>query len=269
MPIITLTTDWGLRDHYVASFKGELISRCKEIQLVDISHEIAHFDILEASFIIRNCFEKFPKNTLHFIGVSGTNSHATKNEKRHYLILKCKEHFFIGIDNGIFSLILGDAPKEIFKLPISANPSLAEEHDLFLRVTCSFANGQPIEEMGTPTTELIQSYHTQPTVDQSSIRGSIVYIDSFDNIISNITSELFEKVGNGRAFTIFLRKSEYDIHKIHQNYFDVDAGEIVALFNQGGFLKLAINQGKASGLLGMKMMDTIRIEFAAADSKVQ
>ena len=262
MPIITLTTDWGLRDHYVASFKGELISRCKDVQLIDISHDIAHFDILEASFVIRNCFEKFPKNTLHYIGVSGNHSHSNKNEKNNYLFLKCKDHFFTGIDSGIFSLILGDAPKEIYKLPVTANPSLAEVHDLFLNITSSYANGKKIEEIGTPTDELIQSFHTLPTVDPYSIRGSIIYIDSFDNIISNIGRELFDEVCNSRPFTIFLKKSEYDIHKIHRNYYDVDAGEIVALFNQEGFLKLAINQGKASGLLGMKMMDTIRIEFS-------
>ena len=118
-----------------------------------------------------------------------------------------------------------------------------------------------MDELGAPTDEYVQSYHTQPTVDQSSIRGSVIYIDSFDNIISNITKELFDKIGNGRKFTIFLRRSEYDIHTINKNYFDDDAGEIVALFNREGFLKLAINHGKASGLLGMKLMDTIRIEF--------
>lgn len=261
MPIITLTTDWGLRDHYVASFKGELISCCNDLTLVDISHEIKHFDILEASFVIRNCFEKFPKNTLHYIGVTAINSRANKNEKQNFLIVKCHDHLFTGSDSGIFSLILGDAPKEIFKLPVSPHATLAEVHDLFLLVARSFANGESITEMGTPSEELIQSYHTRPTVEQSAIRGSIIYIDSFDNIISNVTKELFDDVGNGRPFTIFLRKSEYDVHKIHHNYFDAEAGEIVALFNQEGFLKLSINQGKASGLLGMKMMDTIRIEF--------
>ncbi len=261
MPILTLTTDWGLRDHYVASLKGELISRCENLQLIDISHEIEHFDILQASFVIRNCFEKFPPGTLHFIGLAGTQSQNNISDNRNYLLLKCMEHFFIGEDSGIFSLILGDEPKEIFRLPVSNHPNLLEVHNLFLDSIVSFMNGKKMEEIGTSTTEFVQSYHTQPTVDQSSIRGSVIYIDSFDNIISNITKELFEKVGDGRTFTIFLRRSEYDIRTINKNYYDDDAGEIVALFNREGFLKLAINHGKASGLLGMKLMDTIRIEF--------
>jgi S-adenosylmethionine hydrolase len=261
MPILTLTTDWGLRDHYVAAFKGELISRCNNIQLVDISHQIEHFDILQASFVIKNCFEKFPKGTLHFIGLAGVHSQNNRNETRNYLVLKCRDHFFIGEDNGIFSLILGDEKKEMVKLSVTDHPSLSDVHNMFLDSIAAFMKGDKIETIGTSVDEIIQSYHTQPTVDQSSIRGSVIYIDSFDNIISNITSDLFEKVGSGRPFTIFLRKSEYDINKINKNYFDTEAGEIVALFNREGFLKLAINHGKASSLLGMKLMDTIRIEF--------
>jgi S-adenosylmethionine hydrolase len=261
MPIITLTTDWGLRDYYLAAFKGELMSRCSGIQLVDISHEIEHFNILQASFVIKNCYSKFPKGTLHFIGISGTPSYNEKAVPKNYLLVKCNDHFFTGIDSGIFSLILSDSIKEIFRLPISENPSLADEHNLFLSVIADFVNGKDNESIGTPTEELVQSYHTQPTVDQSIIRGSVIYIDSFDNIISNITQDLFQQVGKGRPMTIFLRKSEYDIHKINKNYFDTDAGEIVALFNREGYLKLAINHGKASGLLGMNLMDTIRIEF--------
>jgi S-adenosylmethionine hydrolase len=258
VPILTLTTDWGLRDHYVAAFKGELYSRCPEIQIVDISHQIEHFDILQASFIIRNCFEKFPPGTLHFIGISSTMNVGHRSQ---YLIVKCRDHFFLGEDNGIFSLILSDATKEIYRLPVSDHPSSSEIHDLFLFVISFFFKGKSAFEIGTLTDQLVHSFHTQPVVDHSGIRGAVIYIDSFGNIISNITKELFEQEVTHRSFTIFLRRSEYDIHKISKNYFDVEAGEIVALFNRAGLLKLAINKGSAGGLLGMKMMDTIRIEF--------
>jgi len=261
MPILTLTTDWGLRDHYVAAFKGELISHCPDVHMVDISHNIEHFDILQASFIIRNCFEKFPTGTLHFIGLSGNLSYANKNESRNHVILKCRNHFFTGEDNGIFSLILGDDSMEIYKLNISGHSTLSEIHNEYLTVITSFLKGKPVNQLGTSIHELIRSYHTQPTVDQSSIRGAVIFIDSFDNIISNISHDLFAGTAQGRPFTIFLRKSEYDIRTISRSYTDVDAGEIVALFNREGYLKLAINHGKASSLLGMKLMDTIRIEF--------
>ncbi len=262
MPIITLTTDWGLRDHYLASFKGELMSRSPDIQLVDISHEIEHFDILQASFVIRNCFEKFPKGTLHFIGIAGNITEKNKNDQRNFLVVKSNGHYFIGEDSGIFSLILGETDKEIFRLPVAEDASSYEVNNHFLSVLSSYSKGTKLEEAGELTGEMVRSFHTQPTVDQSVIRGAVIYIDSFGNIISNITRELFEKVRNDRPFTIFLRRTEYDIRRISKNYFDSDAGEIVALFNREGYLKLSINRDKASGLLGMKTMDPIRIEFA-------
>jgi S-adenosylmethionine hydrolase len=261
MPIITLTTDWGLRDHYLASFKGEIISRSKGVQLIDISHQIEPFDILQASFIIQNCFDKFPAGTLHFIGISGNITQSNKNEKRNFLIVKCNGHIFTGEDSGIFSLILGDTPKEIYRLDISPDASSTEVYDRFISVITAYDMGKPIEEIGTPHHGLVPSFHTQPTVDHSDIRGAVIYIDSFGNVISNITRELFDKVGNGRPFVIFLRKSEYNIDTIHKNYFDVEAGEMVAFFNYEGYLELAMNHNSAEKMLQLKLMDTIRIEF--------
>src|SRR6185295_327980 len=112
MPVITLTTDWGRRDHYVAAFKGGLISACPQAQIIDITHDVNHFDILQASFILKNCFEKFPTGTIHYIGLS-TNSNAGK---RNLLVIRHKEHYFIGFDNGTFFLTMGDLEKEIIKI---------------------------------------------------------------------------------------------------------------------------------------------------------
>ncbi|MCX6291941.1 MAG: SAM-dependent chlorinase/fluorinase [Bacteroidetes bacterium] len=262
MPIITLTTDWGLRDHYLAAFKGELISRNPAIQLVDISHDIQPFDILQASFVIKNCFNKFPPGTLHFIGISGSGKQGQLDEKRNYLMVKSNDHFFTGEDSGLFSLVLGESEKEIYKLPVPAKASLAEVYDHFLSTISSFAEGRAVSELGEKMDELVQSFHTFPTVDHSgSIRGSAVYIDSFGNIISNITRELFDTTRKGRSFMIYLRKAEYDMDVISNNYFDVEPGEMAALFNHDGYLEIAMNQDNAASMLRIKLMDTIRIEF--------
>src|SRR5689334_957770 len=155
MPILTLTTDWGLRDHYVASFKGELMSRSNDVKIVDISHQVEHFDILQASFVIKNCFAKFPEGTLHFIGLAGVQP-ASKNERRNYLILKSKGHFFIGEDNGIFSLILGDEEKEMYGLSVTEHPSLLELHTMFIEAIVAFLNGKKLEEIGSRVTSHVQ-----------------------------------------------------------------------------------------------------------------
>src|SRR5689334_3328047 len=111
MPTVTLTTDWGTRDYYLASFKGMLVTQCPDVRIIDISNEVDHFDILQASFILKNCYEKFPKGTIHFIGVRGQE---TRQKSRGYLLLECNNHYFIGYDNGIFSLMLDQAPKKVY-----------------------------------------------------------------------------------------------------------------------------------------------------------
>src|SRR5215218_9574706 len=111
MPIVTLTTDWGNRDYYLASFKGMLASHCEAVRVIDITNEVDHFDILQASFILKNCYEKFPAGTIHFIGVRAND---TRQKSNGYLLVEASGHIFIGYDNGIFSLILEDVQKKIF-----------------------------------------------------------------------------------------------------------------------------------------------------------
>src|SRR5688572_3430245 len=109
MSIITLTTDWGLRDYYVPALKGQLMSLCPGVQVVDIAHEITHFDILQASYILSNCFDKFPPGTIHFIAMrGGKRSNYVNGDAPGYLLVKCRGHYFIGYDSGVFYLTLGD-----------------------------------------------------------------------------------------------------------------------------------------------------------------
>src|SRR5689334_17727794 len=105
MSVITLTTDWGRRDYFVASLKGRLISLCPDTRIVDISHDINPFDVLQASFILSNCYDKFPEGTIHFIGMKGNR---LKDELKKYILVKCRNYYFIGYDSGIFFLTLGD-----------------------------------------------------------------------------------------------------------------------------------------------------------------
>src|SRR4029077_15400563 len=101
MAILTITTDWGLRDHYLASFKGELFSSLPAIQVVDISHDIEKFNTMQAAFVVRNSFRKFPKGTIHFIGLSSNSNCHSENP---YVIVKTDQQYLIGEDNGIFTL---------------------------------------------------------------------------------------------------------------------------------------------------------------------
>ena len=258
MPILTLTTDWGLRDHYLASFKGEILSRLPTLQIIDISHEVEKFNTMQAAYIIQNSFQKFPKGTIHYIGLTGNENCSLTNP---FVIIQVNGHYLIGEDNGIFTLIIGRNEKEIFRLPIEGNASKKDHRLALIETIKKLAEGTPLNKLGKEETTIQESYFAQPTVDAQTIRGTIIFIDTFGNAIVNITKDLFDKEKRERKFLIQLRKSDYDVPKISLTYEDAIVGEILALFNQDGFLEIALNKGSASKLLGLRLMDSIRIEF--------
>ncbi len=253
-----MTTDWGLRDHYLSAFKGELLTKTPALNLIDISHEIEKFNTMQAAFIIQNSYYKFPEGTIHFIGIS---SNENGNSEKPFLIVQSKGQLLIGEDNGIFTLILGNGKKEIVRLPFDRKYERTEIYGCLLDTIEKLAGGADYRTLGVEETKIEESYFAQPTIDDKVIRGTILFIDSFGNAFVNVTKELFTRIQKNRKFIIHLRKSMYDISKISNTYEDVEVGEILALFNQDGFLEIALNKESASKLLGLKLMDPIRIEF--------
>ncbi len=258
MPIVTLTTDWGNKDYYLASFKGMLATHCSKASVIDISNDVDHFDILQASFILKNCFEKFPEGTVHFVGVKGNDMRHKSNG---YLLISCNKHFFIGYDNGIFSLTLDDAEKIVYQTGINPASPQHEINERIVEIVCSLTSGIHPEKFCSPVEELISVINSTPSFDQDSIRGSIIYIDSFQNIVSNITHALFYEMVGSRNFSIIVRNHICKFKKVLTHYTDVESGEPVCLFNEKGLLELALNGANAGGLLGVKVLDNIRIEF--------
>lgn len=256
MAIITLTSDWGLRDHYVGSVKGAIYTRYPEAVIVDITHDIPVFDLEPASFVIRNSYKNFPKGSIHIIAI---NSEATL--KSPHVAVLYDGHYFIGADNGLFSLIFDKKPEKIIELNIMQDSDYFTFPTLFVfvKAACMLAKDEPIESLGEPIDELNTLIHITAVSDKDSIKGSVIYIDGYDDVITNITESLFKEVGKGRPYTISFRG--YDIHTISKSYKDVEPGEMLALFGSSGHLEIAINQGNASGLLGLKLKESVRIDF--------
>ena len=117
------------------------------------------------------------------------------------------------------------------------------------------------EELGTPRSDLLISFQSQPIFDSNSIRGTIIYIDEFENLVLNVRKDLFDKVATNRSFSIDIIRSNQRISNLSNFYNEVEEGELLARFNQDGYLEIALNQSNAAGLLGLKQFDTIRIEF--------
>ena len=258
MTILTLTSDWGLHDHYLASFKGEILTMIPSLLLVDISHEVEKFNIMQAAFILRNAYKKFPAGTIHVIGVAKIDNN---NSDKPYVIVKTNGHYLIGEDSGVFSLILDKDEKQIIRLPFLSNTDRKELLIAFVTVIKKLSADSNLIDLGHADDTLEDSYFATPTVDQLAIRGAIIYIDSFGNAVVNVDCKLFLNEKRDRNFTIFFRKSTYNVSTISNTYEDVEVGEMLALFNQDGFLEIALNKGSAAQLLGLKIMDPIRIEF--------
>lgn len=257
MRIITLTSDWHKNDFYVASIKGRILSQCPDVRIVDISHQIQTFNILQAAFVLKNSFRNFPDNTIHIIAVN-----SEPNKERPLVLVKAMSHFFITCDNGIFGLMLDDAPDKIIKVNTKPGENTSfVAFDVFSRVACELLKGKKPENIGTPQKSLNKHVPVLPAIDESLINGSVVYIDSFRNAITNISKEIFERIGKNRSFEIFIQSNHYKINKINKAYNETSAGEILVLFNSADVLEVAINNGNAADLLNLNVNSVIRVKF--------
>lgn len=257
MQIITLTSDWGLTDHYTASVKGKIITTVPGASIVDISHSVKPFNLRQASYIIKNCFRDFPDGTIHIIAVNTIENKDFRNTAIFY-----KKQFFIGNDNGLLSLIFDEKPDkiiEISKVPNEKNGTFTAV-DHMVATARQITSGKNIESLGNPKENLAEQLHFKPVVTADSIKGIVIYVDNYENVITNITADLFDNTRAGRNFTIECRGER--ISRISNTYLEEPAGDIVALFNRAGYLEIAINQGNASGLLGLQVDDPVSVVFS-------
>lgn len=258
MAIITLTSDLGLKDYYVASLKGAILSQTPNVKIIDITHDIPSFNFSKAAFVVKNCYRDFPQGSVHIIGVSSESS----LEIPHVVIFE-KGHYFIGADNGMFSLIFDNPPEKIFELNINQDTDRITfpAKDVFVKAACHLIRGGTMEVIGKQKNELMVRTLFSAVSENNTIRGMASYIDHYGNIITNITEQLFKTYGRGRKFGIFFRNTNYEINTITSSYNSVIEGERVAMFSSTGFIEIAVNKGNASKLFGIKENDIIRIEF--------
>lgn len=258
MAIITLTTDLGDKDFYQAALKGSILKLLPSVNIVDITNSVSAYNIQQAAFILKNSFYYFPEETVHLVGIDTVISDDTR-----YLAVKYQKHYFIGADNGLFSLAFDTLPEEIVE--INLRQDLKFLHfplaDIFVKAACHLANGGKLSEIGIPVDDLYQKMNFQPVIEKNRIKGSVIYIDSFQNVITNITKDFFTTVQQGRHFVLSFKRNE-TISQLSWHYNEVPEGEKLCLFGISDHLEIAINKGNASGLLGLALGDSVIIEFA-------
>lgn len=255
MPLVTLTTDFGTQDFYAGALKGALLSRRVDLQLVDISHNIKPFDIVQAAFVVQNVWPEFPENTIHLIGVNCVYARDFR-----FVAARKNGHFFLAPDNGLLSLLFGDLPEtEIRSLGSGAQEHFAVKN-VFSDAAAHLAEGKSFETLGENAGPLLERISIQPVITQGRIRGTVVHVDNFDNAVVNVHRDFFEKTRQGRNFSLFFKRND-PISHLSDNYCDVPVGEQLCLFNSAGYLEIAINMGRAASLLGLKVEDVVEVVF--------
>ena len=252
MRIITLTTEWQSDDIYQGIIKGKLCSLCPGIIIVDNAHGIQAFDILHASFVVRNTFENYPKGSIHIICI-----HSEAMKGQNHLVVSSKGHFFIGTDNGMFNLILNTEFDEAVSL--KREPGL-DELEVFARAAADIVGGKKLSEIGKAVSSINERMPLRATLEKDVITGSIIFIDSYGNAISNITKDVFRRVFEEKEYRIFVQSNKYYTDRIVEKYSDVPVGDMLARFNSLDLLEISINGANVSELLSLSVGSVLRID---------
>ncbi|MEN8123171.1 MAG: SAM-dependent chlorinase/fluorinase [Bacteroidota bacterium] len=256
MQLVTLISDWNSSDYYIGAIKGRILSSCPTVTIVDVNHQIASYNITQAAFVVKNTYKNFPKGTIHILSI---NSETCK-EKPH-VIVKYDGHYFIGTDNGMFHLFIERETELIVEIDSEKDNSSFPELSIFSKIACEIINNSDIAKLGVEKKSLFKQLPVLPAIEESLIIGKVIYIDSFNNVISNVTKELFEKVQKNRRFDIYVQSKSNRISKINKKYNETSEGELLAIFNSTGYLEIAIRNGKAAQLFNLTTNSSIRIVF--------
>jgi S-adenosylmethionine hydrolase len=254
MPVITLTTEWKPDDIYYGIIKGKLCSKCPGTTIIDNAGNIPAFNISHASFIIRNTYNNYPKGTVHVICV-----HSEANAGQDHLIVRARDHYFVGTDNGIFNLILNSEPDEVIKID---HTDISDELEIFAKAAADIISGKKLSDLGKTVTSLSERVPLRATIDKDVIIGSIIFIDSYGNAISNITKEIFYRVFENKPYRILIQSNKNYTDNISTRYSDVPVGEMLARFNQFDLLEISINGADVSELLSISVGSVLRIDNA-------
>ncbi len=279
MGIITLTSDLGLKDHYVATLKGAIYSSCPDVSIVDISHHVKSFSIIEAAYYLNGSYKDFPDGTVHVIGVQ-SEPVLEKDNVTSYLpsILKFDNQYFVANNNGIFGLLLkGRQPQGFWNIEdILSDVKNMKDATKFMLIpaACNIIKNSDFDSFTTPATRIMNALSARSTIAENSILGQVIHVDNYGNLITNIEKGDFYRFGESTPFIIKLKHTNsYQINVISESYGDVNPGDLVAFFNLDNLLEVGINQGAsgngngANKLLGIHLEDEVYIDFSPRGSK--
>ncbi len=256
-PLVTLTTDFGTRDGYVAQMKGAILTINPDVRIIDVTHDVEPFSVIEGAFVLRGMIRYFPPGAIHTAvvdpGVGGS---------RRGIVIRTGRAFFVGPDNGLFSFILGPDPA-LWEARSIENPAfmLPEPHptfhgrDIFAPTAALVSLGRNFDEIGAVVENPVKLTVPEPSATDSEIRGALIYADRFGNLTSNIDAERVK----GKAPRI--RAGNTEVKGISAYFDEVPHGRPLALINSFGFMEIAVNRGSAVRDLGLQPGDPVTVEL--------
>ncbi|MDX2196459.1 MAG: SAM-dependent chlorinase/fluorinase [Cytophagales bacterium] len=244
MAIITLTTDMGTRDHYVAALKAKILMIDIEAKIVDITHDIEHYNISHAAYVLKAVYGDFPKGTIHLLSVG-----AHDNAGHKYLAAKIEEYYFTAPDNGVLSLLYdGDIQARIIS-DATANTPFPEKN--IMAVYAAKLSVTPdIDKIGKPYTNIKKLLQRNIIKNKNIIKGCVIHGDIYGNCVTNITFKDFDEICAGRKYLISFGRNTAE--NINNHYYEIEHGQYGLIFNDAGNLEIFIQSGSAKQLLGLR-----------------
>lgn len=255
MAVITFTSDFGTDDHYVATVKGKILSESPNQQIVDISHGIKPYDISHAATVLKSVYKEFPAGTVHLVSVDSIR------EKAKGVAINLEDHFFVGFDCGLFSMLSEKEPSGMVEL--NTNASTFPAKDVLADAALALTNGADLSSLGNPIEQLTKLFARQLKVTKREIVGNVVNVDRYGNLITNISKAEFDKILeiNGANAKYLIRFGREVFGETNSFFSDVESGDCYVLFNSIGYLQIGLNKGNASQLLGLGIDAPVHIEF--------
>ncbi len=257
-PIITLLTDFGTKDHYVASMKGVILKINPQCCMIDVSHQVTPHDIQEGAFVLANAYSYFPKGTIHLAVVDPGVGGARKP-----LLLVTPDYYFVGPDNGLFTLITQrESVEQIIALDrkkyhLSKVSTTFHGRDIFAPVAAHLSLGIKPSVLGHKIDSSLCLGFQGPFVKEGELFGEIFHVDIFGNLVSNINERTLIRFTRGHPFVI--RVGRKFIPGLKQGYWEGKEGEPIALLGSAGFLEISVREGNAQKKLKVRRGDSISI----------
>ncbi len=258
MALITLTTDWHMSDFFRGAVIGRIQTLCPGAMVVDLAAGLNPFDVKEAAFVMKHSFRHYPKGTMHLCGVQS-------EVRAKPLLVIDEEQYFLLPDNGMVGMIFPEGPEKVFRLTTVQENSTFPLLEQMVPAACELLNGKSPGEIGLPENKMKKFKPLTPTVEEDRITGLVIHIDSYQNLVTNITRELFEQVGKGRNFEIYPGRAGemYRITRISEHYLEMADTDMFALFNSLGLLEIGMVHAQAAKLMNVLPEDPIQITFSS------